>query len=556
MLQLNFTVGDFKGNTDKIIIEYKKAVEMGAELVVASELCVFGYPPKDMLLYENYLQAQDKQYERIKNEVGNIGLIIGVAQGNMGNGKPLFNSAIFIQNDKIWWYEAKSLLPTYDVFDEHRYFEARNRKSNHIYFTEHSMRNHNIAVLICEDIWNGSETNKYKSYQEDPVEIFIDRNIDHLIVINGSPYCLGKRNVRFDLVSGIARKLNCSVVYVNQVGGNDDLVFDGGSFAVDKNGKCIATAKVFEEDTVIVDTESEKSVEYWDKGPQNLEMKNLYSALVLGTRDYVCKNGFKKVVIGLSGGIDSALTACIAVDALGKENVIGVMMPSEFSSEGSIVDAKTLGKNLGIELLYIPISKIVNSYKIALDDTFKKLREDVTEENLQSRARGTILMALSNKFHWLVLSTGNKSELSVGYCTLYGDMAGGFAVISDLWKTQVYELANYVNEDFGAYKIPKNTIEKPPSAELRPNQKDTDSLPPYELLDDILKRYIEKEWGYDLILSGRSFEEINQIKETVRKVIDMVNRAEHKRKQMPPGPKISKKAFGPGRRMPIAAKYL
>lgn len=569
MLQLNFTIGDFFKNSDKIFWGYQKAVEMGAELVVCSELCLFGYPPKDMLCYQSHIDEQNKELERLKQMIGDVGLIIGIAEKNPDNGKPLFNSAVLIQNGKVMWYEQKALLPTYDVFDECRYFEPGTRKFNYAYGTNKSIANYNIAVFICEDIWGGSESEGHKPYQYDPVQRFVGTKIDTLFVINGSPYYLGKGNVRFDLVSGIARKLNCNVVYVNQVGGNDDLVFDGRSFAVDKHGECITAAKAFEEDVVIVDTsETElKDGEYnffmpithpyeYDRGPQNLEMQNLYQALVLGTRDYVRKTGFKQVVIGLSGGIDSALTACIAVDALGKENVFGVIMPSKFSSKGSVEDAETLAKNLGIGLYKIPIKKVFSAYKKTFKNLFVRLKEDVTEENWQARIRGNILMSLSNKFGWLVLSTGNKSEISVGYCTLYGDMAGGFSPIADQWKTQVYKLAEYINKKSGNYRIPKNTIEKPPSAELRTDQKDTDSLPPYELLDDILKRYIEKEEGYDLILSERSFGEISEIKDVVKKVIDMVNRAEHKRKQMPLGIKTSPKAFGSGRRWPIACKNL
>lgn len=567
MLQLNFKVGDFEKNSQKIIDGYHNAVSKGAELVVVSELAVFGYPPKDMLFYEDYINAQNRSLEWLAKEIGDIGLVVGIAERNMGDGKPLFNSAALIQGWRKKPFvlhlvlHRKCLLPTYDVFDEYRYFEP-NTENPVVILPYNGTR---IAVLICEDIWGGNENNTgHKSYQREPVAELETWDPDILIVTNGSPYYLGKGNVRFDLVSGIARKLNCNVVYVNQVGGNDDLVFDGRSFVVNKNGDCIAAAQVFEEDVVIVDTAELKEDENfffdsypYDRGSKELEMKNLYQALVLGTRDYVRKNGFEKVVIGLSGGIDSALTACIAVDALGTENVVGVRMPSKYSSQGSLDDAELLAKNLGIELLTIPIQKIYDAYLDTLSEGNKKVAfcfrsPEITEENLQARARGNILMALSNKFGWLVLSTGNKSEISVGYCTLYGDMAGGYAVISDLWKTQVYKLADYVNKVSGGYRIPKNTIEKPPSAELRPDQKDTDSLPPYEYLDPILQKYVEEEKGIDEIY----FDEVRGGKKLVKKVIDMVNRAEHKRKQMPIGPKTSRKAYGSGRRWPIAAKNL
>ena len=560
MLQLNFLVGDLVGNTDKIIAGYKKAVAMGAELVVASELALFGYPPKDMLCYKSCLDAQDRELYRLWKEIGNIGLIVGIAKPNHGNGKPLFNGAVLLrkngQIDKSVGVCDKQLLPTYDVFDEHRYFESGNNPTEIFDIPNSGFFNECVAILVCEDIWGGNENNQsHKLYQRDPVKELKNGDVNTLIVINGSPYYWGKGDVRFNLVSGIARKLNCNVVYVNQIGGNDDLVFDGRSFAVNENGECIAAAQTFVEEILIVDTDSSKTVAYPSDG-QNLEdpesIKNLYQALVLGTHDYVRKNGFEKVVIGLSGGIDSALTACIAVNALGKKNVLGITMPSPFSSQGSVDDSLTLAENLGIQIITIPIRDIFEEYGQTLKPIFEGKQLDVTEENIQARIRGNILMAVSNKFGYLVLSTGNKSELSVGYCTLYGDMAGGYAVISDQWKTQVYELAKFINQEDKQYTIPKNTIEKPPSAELRPNQKDTDSLPPYDILDSILRQYIEKQKGVNEIKIPEMFGG----KEVVRKVIDLVNRAEHKRVQMPLGIKTSPKAFGSGRRWPIAAKNL
>lgn len=556
MLQLNFLVGDFVGNTNKIIAGYKKAVAMGAELVVSTELALFGYPPKDMLLYKSFLDAQNRELEVLKKEIGNIGLIVGIAEINTGDGKPLFNSAVLIKNGKIEIVQRKSLLPTYDVFDESRYFEPGKNLTEIFDIPSSGFFNDCVTILVCEDIWGGNENNQSrKLYQWDPVMELNGLDVNTLIVINGSPYYWGKGDVRFNLVSGISKKLHCNVVYVNQVGGNDDLVFDGRSFAVNENGECIAVAQPFVEEILIVDTDSSKTVEYPSDG-QNLKdsesIKNLYQALVLGTHDYVRKNGFEKVVIGLSGGIDSALTACIAVDALGKENVLGVTMPSPFSSQGSVDDSLALAENLGIQIITIPIHDIFRGYGQTLQPIFEGKQLDVTEENIQARIRGNILMALSNKFGYLVLSTGNKSELSVGYCTLYGDMAGGYAVISDQWKTQVYELAKFINREDAQYTIPRNTLEKPPSAELRPDQKDVDSLPPYEILDPILRQYIEEQKGIDEI----AIPEMPGGKEIVRKVIDMVNRAEHKRVQMPLGIKTSPKAFGSGRRWPIAAKNL
>ena len=550
MLQLNFTVGDLFGNTEKIIKAYKEAVSMGADIAVTSELAIFGYPPKDMLLYESFLNMQSHEIERLQKEVGEVGLIVGIAEKNFGNGKPLFNSAVLIRNGEIILSQKKSLLPTYDVFDESRYFEPGNNDA--AIFEYNGSR---CAILICEDIWNGDETLSRKLYKYNPVEKLKNLHLDNLFVINGSPYYLRKGTLRFNLVKNIASKLNCNVIYVNQVGGNDDLVFDGRSFAMCRDGFCIAASNAFEENIVIADTESCK----WSGNYKfDLNNEDLYNALVLGTRDYVQKTGFEKALIGLSGGIDSALTACIAVDALGKENVLGVAMPSKFSSKGSLDDARRLSDNLGIALEEIPIGETYNAFEETLKHEIGwyepgSNKDDVTEENIQARIRGIILMAISNRTEGLVLSTGNKSEISVGYCTLYGDMAGGFAVISDLWKTQIYQLAKFVNERGKGYIIPKNTLEKPPSAELSPDQKDIDSLPPYDVLDPILKAYIEEQKGLDEIAGE---DEKPEKAVTVRNVIEMVNRAEHKRKQMPLGLKISSKAFGSGRRWPIAAKNL
>ena len=552
MLQQNFTVGDIEGNTKKIMDGYREACDRGVELVVSSELGLFGYPPKDLLERKEYLLKQNEVLETLLPHIGDAALILGAADRNIFEGKPLHNSALVLRDRSIPYRRHKSLLPTYDVFDESRYFESGNPKAVTIF----AHKGLNVGILICEEIWNGTE-NPYgeKLYSYDPVGRIKDR-LRHpqiLIVINASPYYWGKGNVRFSLVSGIAQELYCTVVYVNQVGGNDDLIFDGRSFAVDKNGNCISAAKLFEEDIVIVDTKSKIEVSY----PFDLnQTKDLYDALVLGTRDYVLKTGHDFAVVALSGGIDSAVTAHIAVEALGRENVMGVGMPSPFSSQDSIDDAWELAKILGIVFCAIPIFNIYDACGKALKPVIGwyepgSVNGDVTEENIQARIRGLQVMAITNrkgKRKPLLISTGNKSETAMGFCTLYGDTAGGFAPLSDVLKTDVYNLANYICRFRN--QIPKSTLTKAPTADLRPNQKDEDSLPPYRILDPILHLYIEEQKGFEEIVSSGHDEA------TVRRVIDQVNKNEFKRRQMPLGLKVTSKAFGTGRRWPIAAKFL
>lgn len=547
LLQQNFLVGDLKGNTQKIIDFYGQASQAGVELVVSSELALFGYPPKDLLERPDCLNLHQQCLKQLCSRIGEVGLIIGAVGENHGAGKPLFNSSILIQNGRIRRRWHKALLPTYDVFDERRYFEP-GRKSP---FTFEYL-DEDLAMLLCEDIWSGTETAPgQRLYQRDPIAELKKKVPGILIVPNGSPYYWGKGKVRFELVSNIARRLNCTVVYVNQVGGNDDLVFDGRSFVVNPEGKCLGFIPPFIEGWIIVDTENYSSIYYpSDEGDD----EQLYRALALGVRDYFRKTGRQKAVIGLSGGIDSAVTACIAVEALGKENVMGLSMPSQFSSKTSVEDAALLTQNLDIGFRVIPIEKIYESFGSSLEPFIGwnmpgTKKGDTTEENIQARIRGAILMAYSNRNGHLVLSTGNKSEIAVGYCTLYGDMVGGYAVLSDIPKTLVYQLANHINRK--QITIPQRVIDKPPSAELRPDQKDQDDLPSYEVLDAILHAYVEEQQGMEEIVRELGLEE-----SLVRQVVSRVDHNEYKRRQMAPGPKVTSKAFGIGRRMPIAAHFL
>jgi len=536
---LNFTVGDIVGNTKKIAEKYREACFRGADLVVATELALFGYPPKDMLLQEEYLKRHEFCLGRLCAEIGETALVIGIVEKNEGDGKPLFNSAALIQNGKIIRSQRKILLPTYDVFDEARYFEAGVEKPSVFDYKGKKM-----AILICEDIWRGADGSRDgKLYRRNPVRELNGKNLDVVIVINSSPYSLGKGDMRFRLVSGVAKELGCAVVYANQVGGNDDLVFDGRSFAVNKKGECVGFSGAFAENATEFDVEKGGKIPY----PSDKDsISDLYRALSLGTRDYVDKSGFSKALVALSGGIDSALVAAIAVEALGADRVVGVSMPSKYSSEGSVKDAESLAKNLGIEFHVIPIADVFSQYEKTFKDAGVPLG-GVAEENIQARIRGNYIMYLSNTYNYVVLTTGNKSEISVGFCTLYGDTAGGFAVISDVYKTLVYELAKYVNGEREI--IPLNTITKPPSAELRPDQVDEDYLPPYDILDGILKAYIEERRSLDDIVS-LGFDE-----DTVKWVVSKVNRNEYKRRQMAPGVKITPTAFGSGRRLPIVAKF-
>jgi len=543
LAQVNPTVGDFAGNGARIRQATERARAAGANLVVFPELCLSGYPPRDFLDLPEFVDRSRTLLAELAAPAEwskGMALALGFPEAAEGAPPPgLYNAVALISAGRVRAVGRKSLLPTYDVFDETRYFQPA--------LVQHAflLDGETLGVTICEDIWNDKTFWTQRLYARDPVTELVGKGSSIILNISSSPYTMDKRAIRQDMLRAMAKRHQVPVVYVNQVGGNDSLVFDGSSVAFLPDGRLAALAKSFEEDLIFFDSASGTG----DVRPQmSDEIEAAYQALVLGTRDYVRKCGFRKVVIGLSGGVDSALVATIAADALGPENVTGISMPGPFSSEGSITDAKCLSKHLGIKLLTLPIGDTFESYRRALADIFTGLPSDVTEENLQARIRGNLLMAFSNKFGALVLSTGNKSEMAVGYCTLYGDMAGGLAVISDVPKTMVYELARYANKP--VQRIPEAIFTKAPSAELRPNQTDQDSLPPYDVLDRILKSYVE-----DL----RSPEEIAQhydfSLELVQSVARQVDRNEYKRKQAPPGLKITSKAFSVGRRFPLAQKF-
>jgi NAD+ synthase/NAD+ synthase (glutamine-hydrolysing) len=537
--QINPTVGDFSGNAAKMIEFSRRAQAAGAGLILFPELSVCGYPPRDLVERPSFVARNRESAERIAEATRGIAVICGlVTPANSDTGKSVMNSAALLQDGKIAFLQSKMLLPTYDVFDEMRNFAPA--KSQELF----PFCGNRMALTVCEDAWNDKLFWPKRLYVVDPIEALVRAGGNFVLNISASPFWIGKREVRRDMLASIARQHKVPVAMVNQVGGNDSLLFDGSSVVLNAEGKIIAQGRSFEEDLVYFDSKTLTG----DMHEQiEGEEASVYSALVLGTRDYIRKCGFQKAIIGLSGGIDSALTAVIAADAVGPENVIGVGMPGPYSSAGSIADARALAKNLGIRFEVLSINGAVEAYRETLKDVFANRKEDVTEENIQSRARGTLLMALSNKFGAIVLSTGNKSELGVGYCTLYGDMVGGLAVISDVPKTLVYRLSRYVN--WRRPVIPQDTLEKPPSAELRPDQKDSDSLPPYEILDAVLEDYVEDAHSAERIAADHGFDI-----EVVRRVLRMVDRAEYKRQQAAPGIKITPKAFGYGRRLPIAAK--
>jgi NAD+ synthase (glutamine-hydrolysing) len=537
--QINPTVGDFSGNAAKIIDFARRAQANGAGLILFPELSVCGYPPRDLVERASFVAHNRDTVERIAVETRGVAVICGlVTPAHAETGKSVMNSAALLQDGNVVFVQSKMLLPTYDVFDEVRNFAPA--KSQDLF----SFCGNRMALTICEDAWNDKLFWHKRLYTVDPIEALIRAGGNFVLNISASPFWIGKREFRRDMLAAIARHHKVPVAMVNQVGGNDSLVFDGSSIVLNPEGKIVAQGRSFEEDLIYFES---KSLTGEMHEQIEGEEASVYGALVLGTRDYIHKCGFQKAIVGLSGGIDSALTAAVAADAIGKQNVIGVGMPGPYSSQGSIDDARTLAKNLGIRFELLSINEAYEAYRNILHDVFAGRAEDVTEENIQSRARGTLLMALSNKFGAIVLSTGNKSELGVGYCTLYGDMVGGLAVISDVPKTTVYRLSHYVNSRRAV--IPTAILEKAPSAELRPDQKDSDSLPPYEILDAVLEDYVEDAHSPEQIAVDRGFDI-----ELVKRVVCMVERAEYKRQQAAPGIKISPKAFGYGRRFPIAAK--
>lgn len=540
LAQLNPTVGDFAGNFAKILDFARRASQRGADLAVFSELCLCGYLPMDLIERPQFIDRNERELGRLAKQLPIPSIVGYAARATAATGKSSANAAALLANGKIEFVQHKMLLPTYDVFDESRYFQPA--ASQNIF----SFGGQNLGITVCEDIWNDKTFWAKPLYDRDPVAELVAKRASLIINISGSPYTIDKRALRMDMLRALAKTHGLPVVYVNQVGGNDSLVFDGGSVVVLPDGRIPAQASSFDEDLILFDTETQLG----DLHPQRVaELELVLDALTCGTRDYVRKSGFRAVVVGLSGGIDSSVVAAIAVAALGRENVLGVSMPGPYSSEGSRADARQLAENLGIEFLTIPITDVFQSYKNTLADAFRGRTEDVTEENLQARVRGNFLMALSNKFGSMVLSTGNKSEMAVGYCTLYGDMAGGLAMLSDVPKTMVYALAELINRK--RELIPRASVEKPPSAELRPNQKDQDSLPPYEVLDRILKAYIEDVKSPEEIAAQCGFD-IN----LVRSIAGKFDRNEYKRRQAPPGLKITSRAFGLGRPFPIVQKFI
>lgn len=534
--QFNPVIGDLKGNSEKIVLGYKRAVDDGADLVVFSELFLCGYPPLDLVEKKEFRQAVINAAEKIADHTNDVGLIFGTITEDFEDkiGTGVYNSAVLCYDGKIQFVQSKTLIPNYDVFDEVRYFESAKDVSTHLFKGE------KLGISICEDIWNDADYWKHRRYTVDPVQKLVNDGATVLINISASPYAYGKRKEKFEMLSVLTRDDRCPLVYVCCVGAQTELIFDGGSMCLNSSGNLDMLGKTFEEDYFIYDTE--KNYDEIVKVESSFE-KEVLNALILGLKDYTRKTGFKKVLIGLSGGIDSALVVYIAVKALGADNVHVVMMPSKYSSEGSVVDSEKFISRFGISSENISIQPVVDKALEMLQKSFKNLDENITEENLQSRVRGLYLMALSNKHGYLLCTTGNKSEIATGYATLYGDMCGALAVIGDVYKTQVYRIADYINRDKEI--IPNEIIKKAPSAELRPNQTDQDSLPEYYLLDRILKMYLEEQ---------KEFEEISLAignKELVYRVLRMVDLNEFKRKQAAPVLRVSTKAFGYGRRFPI-----
>jgi NAD+ synthase (glutamine-hydrolysing) len=541
-LQINAVVGAFASNAHKVVEGYQRAVARGAELVLAPELILSGYPPRDLLSYPAVMLAQEQVLPSVTGAVGDVPLVLGLlTRNNRRPGKPLHNAAAVVQNGKILQTIAKTLLPTYDVFDEDRYFQ-RARKDKNAPVLVNGIR---LGVTICEDIWNDEDFWNERLYRRDPVKDLVQQGVDLIVNVSASPWHLGKERLRAAMLARVAATEKVPVVQVNMVGGNDELIFDGRSMGFDAKGGVLAKGVAFDEDMVWVDTSEQGQPLELMKWPN--EEEELFNALALGLRDYVFKCGFKQVALGLSGGIDSALTAVIAVEALGPKNVMGVLMPSRYSSPGSIEDALALARTLEIQHQTVPIDPAFTEMLHLTGPLFEGRPPDITEENLQARIRGMILMALSNKTGRLILTTGNKSELAVGYCTLYGDMCGGLAVINDLPKTWVYRVARWLNRRQEI--IPWATIEKAPSAELSPNQTDQDSLPPYEELDAIIDAYIVRHLGVEEIASEGHDPAL------VRSLVRKIDTNEYKRRQSAPGLKVTSKAFGMGRRMPIAQQF-
>jgi len=547
--QINTTVGDVSGNLEKVCAALEQGRRENVELVVFPEQTLPGYPAEDLLESEEFLLRNEEAFEAATKACHGIAMALGVLwRAPPTAGKRVHNSVALVDNRKVIGVQHKALLPTYDVFDEGRYFRPA---SSHRVF---DFRGQKLGLAICEDVWNDGSFWPERRYARDPVEELAGQGMDLLVAISASPFSLGRSRLRYRMLKATVERCRVPLVYANLVGGNTSLVFDGASLAFNAKGDLAAFVRPFEEAFQVLETDTaslqplpDDSEAAEDEKWTQDDVADGYRALVLGVRDYLGKSGFHKAVIGLSGGIDSALTAVIAAEALGPENVLGVSMPSRYSSEGSLDDARSLAENLGIGYEELPIEKIFHASLETLRPTFADLPENVAEENLQARIRGLLVMALSNKFGSLLLTTGNKSELAVGYCTLYGDMSGGLAVISDVPKTLVYRMAHWCNRKREI--VPRSTLEKPPSAELRPDQKDEDSLPPYDVLDEILRAYVENRSSPDEIVA-QGFE-----RRTVEEITRLVDRNEYKRKQAAPGLRITTKAFGPGRRFPIVQRF-
>ncbi len=538
LAQINTTVGDLEGNAAALLAAYQRGVAAGADLVLAPELATTGYPPRDLLLRREFVRRNLQVLDRLAAATGATGLVVGyVGENPSPPGRELTNAVALLQGGRLIATRAKTLLPSYDVFDEDRYFEpaAANEPV--------PFNGRRLGLTICEDLWNDEDFWPRRRYHRNPAAELVAAGADLILNVSASPWHLGKNRVRHAMLASLAAKLRRPLVYCNLVGGNDELIFDGHSLVFNAAGELVARGAAFAEDFLLADPDAPPL----PPAPEPADEDKLHRALVLGLRDYLRKCGFTDAVLGLSGGIDSALTACLAVDALGADHVRGVSLPSQYSSPGSLADARQLAANLGIRYDVIPIQAAFETIKRELSGVFAGRPEDLTEENIQARLRGVILMALSNKFGAMLLTTGNKSELAVGYCTLYGDMCGGLAVINDLPKQWVYRLARWINREREI--IPAASLTKPPSAELRPNQTDQDTLPPYEILDAILEAYV---------VEGRSVAEIARAgfdEATVRRVVRLIDQSEYKRRQAAPGLKVTSKAFGVGRRLPIAQRY-
>lgn len=549
--QLNPTIGDLSRNAANILKVAETASEQGVRLLLTPELSLCGYPPRDLLLDSSFIAKMLQKLQQLARELPqNLTVLVGTVEPNFEaesqGKKPLFNGIALLEQGKIQRIFHKHLLPTYDVFDEHRYFSAGDESN--VFILEEKGQSIKIGVTICEDLWNDEEFWGKRSYQVNPIENLARSQVDFIVNLSASPYSVSKQKLREAMLRHCVLRYKIPIIYTNQVGGNDDLLFDGNSIAFNRNGTLICRAQSFSTDLRIVEFDVEKQ----DFLPipiaplPDCEEAEIWSALILGVRDYARKCGFSQAVLGLSGGIDSALVAAIASEALGAENVLGVLMPSPYSSEHSLKDAEALVKNLGINSETIAIAEAMTAYDRLLEPLFTGTKFGVAEENIQARIRGNLLMAIANKFNYLLLSTGNKSEMSVGYCTLYGDMNGGLAVIADVPKMRVFSLCRWLNREREV--IPQNIIIKPPSAELKPDQKDQDSLPPYEILDEILRQFIEDRYSIEEIVNSGCD------RATVEKVARLVTRAEFKRRQAPPGLKITDRAFGTGWRMPIASR--